>query len=60
MVYIDNTVELETQAMKQIEIKRPEGLYETISKVVEFLTDLENHVKLEIPKFLTRIEFTTV
>ena len=55
MVYIDNALELETQAMKQNEIKRPEGLNETISKVVEFLTDSENHVKLEIPKFLTRI-----
>ena len=46
MVYINSAVEPETQAMKQIESKRPEGLNEKISKVVEFMTDSENHVKV--------------
>ena len=46
MVYIDNALELETQAMKQIEIKRPEGLNEKNSKEVEFRTDSDNHVKV--------------
>ena len=33
------SVALETQAMKQIESKRPEGSNGKISKVVEFMTD---------------------
>ena len=55
MVYIDNAVELETQAMKQIESKRPKGFNEKISKVVEFMTDSEKHVKVGDTNFLKLI-----
>ena len=41
-----NVVELETQAVKQVESKRAEGCNAKISKVIEFMTDSEKHVKV--------------
>ena len=55
MVYIDNTVELETRAMKQIQRKRPEEFNEKISKVIVFMADSEKRVKVGDTKVLTLI-----